>query len=152
MPDVVAVEPLALRELRAVREIAHAFLVADAPGDVYQFALSRVTPLLGAAFSLIMQLGEDGELLRPVAQHEWPTKHRHWIGALRVRVGDGPSGVAVAERMGGLYPPIGLHGGLMRSGLGGSGGASAETDLIIVSRWLGGTESRCCTCMDEGVI
>lgn len=98
MPVVVAVEPLALRELRAVREIAHAFLVADAPGDVYQFALSRVTPLLGAAFSLIMQLGEDGELLRPVAQHEWPTKHRHWIGALRVRVGDGPSGVAVAER------------------------------------------------------
>lgn len=98
IPDVVAAEPLALRELRAVREIAHAFLVADAPGDVYQFALNRVTPLLGAAFSLIMQLGEDGELLRPIAQYEWPAKHRHWIGALRVRVGDGPSGVAVAER------------------------------------------------------
>ncbi len=98
MSDARAVEPLALRELRAVREIAHAFLVADAPSDVYQFALSRVTPLLGAAFSLIMQLGEDGELLRPVAQHEWPAKHRNWIGALRVRVGDGPSGVAVAER------------------------------------------------------
>lgn len=86
------------RELLAVREIAHAFLSADRPGDVQQFALDRVTPLLGASFSLVMELGSDGELLRPVAQHEWPAKHRHWIGALRVRVGDGPSGVAVAER------------------------------------------------------
>ncbi|QJR35875.1 GAF domain-containing protein [Gemmatimonas groenlandica] len=86
------------RELLAVREIAHAFLLADRPSDVQQFALDRVTPILGAAFSLVMELGDDGELLRPVAQHEWPSKHRHWIGALRVRVGDGPSGVAVAER------------------------------------------------------
>lgn len=86
------------RELLAVREIAHAFLVADHPSDVQQFALSRVTPLLGASFSMVMQLGADGELLRPVAQHEWPAAHRAWIGALRVRVGDGPSGLAVAER------------------------------------------------------
>ncbi|WP_373058254.1 GAF domain-containing protein [Gemmatimonas sp.] len=86
------------RELLAVREIAHAFLLADRPSDVQQFALDRVTPILGATFSLVMELSDDGELLRPVAQHEWPSKHRHWIGALRVRVGDGPSGVAVAER------------------------------------------------------
>lgn len=86
------------RELLAVREIAHAFLVAERPSDVQQFALDRITPLLGASFSLVMELGADGELLRPVAQHEWPARHRHWIGALRVRVGDGPSGVAVAER------------------------------------------------------
>ncbi|HEY0929938.1 MAG TPA: GAF domain-containing protein [Gemmatimonas sp.] len=86
------------RDLLAVREIAHAFLVAEHPSDVQQFALSRVTPLLGASFSLVMQLGADGELLRPVAQHEWPAAHRSWIGALRVRVGDGPSGLAVAER------------------------------------------------------
>lgn len=91
-------DAMIVRELRAVREIAHAFLVAERPVDVYQFALDRVTPILGAAFSLIMQLGDDGELLRPVAQHEWPAKHRNWIGALRVRVGDGPSGVALAER------------------------------------------------------
>lgn len=87
-----------VRELRAVREIAHAFLVAERPVDVYQFALDRVTPILGAAFSLVMQVGDDGELLRPVAQHEWPAQHRNWIGALRVRIGDGPSGVALAER------------------------------------------------------
>lgn len=86
------------RELLAVREIAHAYLVAERPGDVQQFALDRVTPLLGASFSLVMELGADGQLLRPVAQHEWPSKHRHWIGALRVRIGDGPSGLAVAER------------------------------------------------------
>ena len=86
------------RELLAIREIAHAFLLAEQPGDVQQFALDRVTPLLGATFSLVMQLGADGELLRPVAQHEWPAPYRQWIGALRVRVGDGPSGVAVAER------------------------------------------------------
>ena len=85
-------------ELLAIREIAHAFLVADHPADVYQFALDRVTPILGAAFSLVMQIGEDGQILHPVAQHEWPGRHRDWIGALRVRVGDGPSGVAVAER------------------------------------------------------
>lgn len=86
------------RELLAVREIAHAFLLAEHPGDVPQFALDRVTPLLGATFSLVMQLSPDGALLRPVAQHEWPAPYRQWIGALRVRVGDGPSGVAVAER------------------------------------------------------
>ncbi|MBX9857514.1 MAG: GAF domain-containing protein [Gemmatimonadaceae bacterium] len=86
------------RELLAVREVAHAFLLAEQPGDVQQFALDRVTPLLGAQFSLVMQLSSDGELLRPVAQHEWPAPYRAWIGALRVRVGDGPSGIAVAER------------------------------------------------------
>lgn len=85
-------------ELLAIREIAHAFLVADRPVDVYQLALDRVTPILGAAFSLIMHVGADGELLRPVAQHHWPEKHKNWIGALRVRVGDGPSGLAVAQR------------------------------------------------------
>lgn len=86
-----------LRELRAIREIAHAFLMADRPADVYQLALDRVTPILGAAFSLVMELDSANDLLRPVAQHEWPGRHRNWIGALRVRVGDGPSGLAVAR-------------------------------------------------------
>lgn len=96
--DPDGADAMIVRELRAVREIAHAFLVAERPIDVYQFALDRVTPILGASFSLIMQLSDDGELLRPVAQHEWPAKHRDWIGALRVRVGDGPSGIALSER------------------------------------------------------
>jgi len=86
------------KQLIAIREIAHAFLVADRPDEVQQFALDRITPLIGASFSLVLKLGPDGALLRPVAQHEWPAPYRHWIGALRVRVGDGPSGRAVAER------------------------------------------------------
>ena len=98
IPADTAAAAGAPRELLAVREIAAALLRADRPADVYQFALDRVTPILGAAFSVVMQLSDDGTLLRPVAQHDWPAKHRSWIGALRVRVGDGPSGLAVAER------------------------------------------------------
>lgn len=85
-------------ELLAIREVAHALIVSDRPEDVYQFALDRVTPLLGAQFSLVLTLGADGTLLRPVAQHQWPEPHSDWIGALRVRVGNGPSGLAVQER------------------------------------------------------
>ncbi|HYW33022.1 MAG TPA: GAF domain-containing protein [Gemmatimonas sp.] len=100
--DAIAPRPIAAgtapRELLAVREVASALLRADRAVDVYQFALDRITPILGAAFSVVMQLSDDGTLLRPVAQHDWPAKHRAWIGALRVRVGDGPSGMAVAER------------------------------------------------------
>ncbi len=92
------ITPGAPRELLAVKEIATALLRAERPVDVYQFALDRITPILGAAFSVVMQLSEDEKLLRPVAQHDWPAKQRSWIGALRVRVGDGPSGLAVAER------------------------------------------------------
>jgi GAF domain-containing protein len=91
-------EEFAWRELQAVREIAHAFLVADRPEEVHQFALDRVTPLLGASFSLVLLLDAAQELMHPVAQHEWPEQYAAWIGALRVRVGHGPSGVAVAER------------------------------------------------------
>ncbi len=86
------------RELLAIREIAHALIVADRAEDVYKFALDRVTPLLGAQFSMVLRMSDDGELLRPVAQHEWPEPYRAWVGALRVRVGSGPSGIAVQER------------------------------------------------------
>ena len=42
-----------LRELMAVREIAHAFLTAERPEEVFQFALDRVSPLVGAAFACV---------------------------------------------------------------------------------------------------
>jgi GAF domain-containing protein len=90
-------EAIAYRELQAVRDIAHAFLVADGPEEVYQYALDRITPLLGASFSLVLRLDAGSEYLHPVAQHRWPDQYTEWIGALRVRVGHGPSGVAVAE-------------------------------------------------------
>jgi GAF domain-containing protein len=103
----------AYRELRAVREIAHAFLVADRPEEVHQFALDRVTPLLGASFSLVMLLDAAGEFMHPVAQHQWPARYADWIGALRVRVGQGPSGVAVAERR--VVEVADLHGDVLLS-------------------------------------
>ena len=69
MTTSIPIDPSAPRELLAVREIAAALLHADRPVDVYQFALDRVTPILGATFSVVMQLSDDGALLRPVAQH-----------------------------------------------------------------------------------
>src|SRR5205823_919928 len=42
-----------LRELLVVREIIQAFLTATRPGDVYQFALDRVSPLVGATFACV---------------------------------------------------------------------------------------------------
>ena len=38
------------------------------------------------------------ELMRLVAAHQWPEKYRSWLGAMRVRVGFGPSGEAASER------------------------------------------------------
>ena len=48
-----------LRELMVVREIVHAFHTAERPGDVYQFALDRVTPLVGAAFACVYLVEKD---------------------------------------------------------------------------------------------
>ena len=42
-----------LRELIAIREIVHAFLTADRPEEVFQFALDRVGPLVGASFACV---------------------------------------------------------------------------------------------------
>jgi len=42
-----------LRELMAVREIVHAFLTASRPEEVYQLALDRVSPLVGASFACV---------------------------------------------------------------------------------------------------
>ena len=44
---------IAVRELMAVREIVHAFLTADRPEEVFQFALDRVSPLVGATFASV---------------------------------------------------------------------------------------------------
>src|SRR5690606_22500903 len=38
------------RELQAARDIAHAFLTARHPVEVYRLALGRVAPLVGASF------------------------------------------------------------------------------------------------------
>ena len=88
----------ALRELMAVREIAHAFLTADRPQEVFQFALERVSPVVGATFASVYLVDGASELMRLVAAFNWPERYRPWLGDMRVRVGFGPSGAAAGER------------------------------------------------------
>jgi signal transduction histidine kinase len=82
----------------AVREIAHAFLTADRPEEVYRFALDRVSPLIEATFASIYVIDGASELMRLAAAYNWPDRYREWLGEMRVRVGWGPSGEAASER------------------------------------------------------
>ena len=84
----------ALRELQAAREIAHAFLTARTPDEVYRLALERVAPVVGAAFGCVY-LRESDDVLRLVAAWNWPAPYRAFLGEMRVRVGLGPTGSAV---------------------------------------------------------
>src|SRR5688572_14740762 len=82
----------------AVREIVHAFLTADQPEEVFQFALDRVSPLVGATFASVYLVDGVSELMHLVAAFNWPERYRPWLGEMRVRLGFGPSGEAAAER------------------------------------------------------
>ena len=90
--------PESVRELMAVREIVHAFLNADRPEEVFQFALDRVSPLVGATFASVYLVDGVSELMHLVAAYNWPPRFRPWLGEMRVRLGFGPSGEAAAER------------------------------------------------------
>ena len=85
------------RELMAVREIAQALLTVSRPSDVYQFALDRVSPLVGAAFACVYLVDDDSDLMRLQAAHNWPARYTKFLGDIRVRLGSGPSGAAAAE-------------------------------------------------------
>ena len=87
-----------LRELIAIREIVHAFLTADQPEEVFQFALDRVGPLVGASFACVYLIDGASELMRLAAVHNWPERFAPFLGEMRVRLGFGPSGEAAAER------------------------------------------------------
>jgi len=87
-----------LRELVAIREIAHAFLTSERPEDVYQVALDRVSPLVGASLACVYLIDDDSELMRLVAAHNWPERYKPFLGQMRVRLGAGPSGEAASER------------------------------------------------------
>ncbi len=88
----------AIRELVAVREIVHAFLTADRPEDVFQFALDRVSPLVGATFASIYLIEANDDVMRLVAAHNWPERFQPFLGQMRVRLGLGPSGQAAGEQ------------------------------------------------------
>lgn len=83
------------RELQAARDIAHAFLTARHPVEVYRLALGRVAPLVGASFGCIFLRDHDPQLLRVVAAYNWPQAYASYLSTLRVRVGNGPTGQAV---------------------------------------------------------
>lgn len=87
-----------VRELIAIREIVHAFLTADRPEDVFQFALDRVGPLVGASFACVYLVDGTSELMRLAAVHNWPARYAPFLGEMRVRLGFGPSGEAASER------------------------------------------------------
>lgn len=89
--------PSAEREMRVAREIAHAFLNADSPTEVYRLALERVARMVGAAFGCVFLRDGDSDLLGVVAAHDWPEAYAGYLGSMRVRVGNGPTGGAVAE-------------------------------------------------------
>ncbi|MBK9977969.1 MAG: GAF domain-containing sensor histidine kinase [Gemmatimonadetes bacterium] len=90
--------PESLRELMAVREIVHAFLNADRPEEVFQFALDRVSPLVGATFASVYLVDGVSELMHLVAAYNFPERYQPWLGEMRVRLGFGPSGEAAAEK------------------------------------------------------
>jgi signal transduction histidine kinase len=96
---MVPAEVLQQRELEIAREIAHAFLTATQPLEVYRLALTRVTALVGASFSSVfLRDAADPELLRLVCAQNWPQSSARFLSQLRIRVGRGPTGRAVAER------------------------------------------------------
>jgi signal transduction histidine kinase len=87
-----------LRELIAVREITQAFLTAPSPSDVYQFALDRVSPLVGATLACVYLIEEGSDVMRLHAAHNWPERYTPFLGEMRVRLGAGPSGTAATDR------------------------------------------------------
>src|SRR5215212_9104513 len=81
-----------------VREIVHAFHNAERPGDVYQFALDRVSPLVGASFACVYLVEKGSELMTLGAVHNWPQRYARFLSQLRVKLGSGPSGLAASSR------------------------------------------------------
>jgi signal transduction histidine kinase len=85
-------------ELDVAREVANAFLRAGSSLEVYRIALARLTPLVRASFSSVFERDPaDPTLLKLVCAQNWPQSSARYLSQLRVRVGRGPTGRAVAE-------------------------------------------------------
>ena len=92
------VRPASGHELQVVADIAHAFLSAAHPIEVYRMALARVTPIVGASFSSVfLRDPADPTLLKLECAHNWPQSVARYLGQIRVRQGRGPTGRAVAS-------------------------------------------------------
>lgn len=60
-------------------------------------ALERVAPLVGASFGCLFLFEEEGSLLRVATAFNWPQRYASYLGSMRVRPGNGPTGRAVLE-------------------------------------------------------
>jgi GAF domain-containing protein len=95
--SAAAAVPVEERELRAAHEIARAFLAASHPREVYRLALARLAPVVDADFAAVFLRDEEDPVgLRPIVVHGWPQSSARYLGLLRIRVGRGPTGMAVA--------------------------------------------------------
>ncbi len=104
------VEPadFGMRELIAIREIAHAFHTAKRPEEIFQLALDKVSPLVGASFACVYAIDRDSidrgsvddgaDAMHLAAVHNWPQRYAKFLRQMRVRLGLGPSGAAASER------------------------------------------------------
>lgn len=97
-PDLkpIPAPPSSVRELRVAGDIAQAFLTAERPHEVYRLALERVAPLVDASFGCVFLRDGDSELLKVVSAYNWPQRYASYLGSMRVKVGNGPTGRAVA--------------------------------------------------------
>ena len=91
--------PLQQLEQELRRDIAEAFFNASSALEVYRLALARVTPLIKASFSSVfLRDAAEPELLRLVCANNWPQASARFLSQMRIRVGRGPTGEAVASR------------------------------------------------------
>ena len=81
-----------------VRDILHASLNATDSGELFQFALERVSPAVDASFASIYLVDGASEVMRLAAAYNWPERFRPVLGEVRVRMPFGPSGQAASER------------------------------------------------------
>jgi GAF domain-containing protein len=85
-------------ELEVAAEIAHAFLTATHPLEVYRLALARVSPLVGARFSSVyLRDPADALLLKLQCAYNWPQDSARYLGQLRIREAGGPTGSSAAD-------------------------------------------------------
>ncbi len=88
----------AQKSLVIIRDILHASLNATDPGELFQFALERVSPSVDASFASIYLVDGASEVMRLAAAYNWPERFRPVLGEVRVRMPFGPSGQAASER------------------------------------------------------
>lgn len=88
----------AQRSLVIIRDILHASLNATDSGELFQFALERVSPAVDASFASIYLVDGASEVMRLAAAYNWPERFRPVLSEVRVRMPFGPSGQAASER------------------------------------------------------